>query len=80
MADHVENLNKLRKALVERRRDLVATWVKRKPLQFRDRELGALDEIRNALEAIEEAIKEEQRERPPKKRAGSPDFTTDPDA
>jgi hypothetical protein len=79
MADHVENLNKLRNALVEWRRQVVATWIKRKPAQIGD-QLGVLDEIRTALEAIDAAIKDEQRESPQKKSPVLPDFTTDPDA
>ena len=53
----VENLNKLRKLLVEQRRDLVATLIKGKP----PKSGAALDDIRKALRAVDDAIKEEQK-------------------
>jgi hypothetical protein len=67
MADHVENLNKLRKLLVEERRKLVAKMVgsKHKPTN----KLGPLVEIRHALRAVDEAIEEEETKTPSPRKA-----------
>ena len=79
MADHVENLEKLRNALVEYRRELVATWIKRKPAQFGD-QLGALDDSEVPSKQSMRLSKTNSENVRRKKRAASPDFTTDPDA